>query len=311
MIQCEFCKTENSLDRILCVSCGKKLNFDQPQILEAAIQKSVNNKPQANIKVKMADDSFFKPIIKIIIFCSICTSIFLVLYNGHITFKELDIGTVKSLNKKLHAITINPAIKYISFNVDEINLLIERKLASTKLDIDKLFLKFFKFQKCFITINSYDIDFHLIFKILNRDISFTFKGLIMIHENLIGFKIIKTYIGKHIIPQYLVLKIFKPLIESLSKNQILKIPESISSIKIEKKLLNVYLVDSNLNNDISLESNDNVPIDVLLIQAGDSFFNYKYYSLSLKYYNLALAYVPNSPLKDYVKKQMRTIKENI
>jgi len=311
MIECKFCKTENSLDRILCVSCGKKLNLEHHQYIEAENHRNTKNKSKANIKIKMADDSIFKHIIKIALFMSICTSIFLILYNGHITFKELDINTVKSLNKKLKTLNKHyPTIQYVSFYTEEINLLIERALSSKKTDINKLFPNFFKFQKCFITINSYDIDIHLVFKIFKRDLIFTLKGLISIQNNVLKFEINKFYIGKHIITKALGRKLFKFINDSLSSYKLFKMPEYISSIKIEKKQLNVYLAKSALNNTL-LESNDNVPVDVLLIQAGDSFFERNQYSLSIKYYNLAIAYVPNSPLKDYIKKQIRTIKENI
>lgn len=312
MIRCKHCETENALNRRLCMSCGKQLDYNDPSLLVSDAEKEFK---VAKSKVSYEKDNWAKKIFSGLIFSLICITFFLTFYTGHVKQKPLKMSASKSLNKKIIALESHNN-SYIALSADEINVYIERAVSPLLQQIKASNSSWFTFKKCFINLNDSMIQIFLIYKLWRKPVLFTFSGTLSINDDQFILRINRTYTGKILFPVFLVKKFIKSFFQTLSDAKVFSPPENTGSLRIKNNTLILFSgqkpVETGFNTNSDIKARDlKLPDDILLIQAGDDFFRREHYQVSLKYYNLALLKYPNSPFKSHAKKRLKLCQEKL
>lgn len=307
MIKCKNCGELNTFDRILCISCAKKLDFENSTI-ENNSEKNIN---VPKIRIKLQQNSFFDSLIKYFLIFIIFLILFMFFYTSHINKPDLKISDLQNLEKKLKFFLNNQQSNYININNNELNVYFEKYFMNLNDQIQTIFPKFFKFQKCFAEINDIDLSIHIEFLLYKKNIIFSFIGIPIVKANKLLFEIDKTMVGKLIIPKKLILNISDKILKIIEKTDFFKIVDNIDSIKTKNRELVIFSKNNLADSKNILNSESNTPDDLLLIQSGDSFFIRKNFNLANKYYRMAINKFPNSPFRDHLIKQLKICQEKL
>ncbi|EKD28604.1 MAG: hypothetical protein ACD_79C00263G0002 [uncultured bacterium] len=314
MIKCSKCGHLNEFDRVLCISCGMKLDFNNPDLV--IHEEKARPEPSLHAKdFKLESPGLSKSFFIISFIFIISLSLIFMLQTNHISQKELKLSSAESLEKKLIILKETSFQNYISFNEDECNLYIERKISNFRSTIVAKYPKFIKFEKCFIKINDIDITIYIVFNIANRKIILSLRGDFMLENKGFLFHVNRIFVGKHIIPSALGDILIKNIKETLSNQKLLDFSGNISQLKIFNNEL--YFLSANQNSNLESSSaktgtNDiNLPDDILLVQAADNYFWKEQYTLAWKYYNLAMIRYRETPLAKYIREQINLCKEKL
>lgn len=316
MIKCKKCNALNEFDRVLCLSCGEKLDFNDPSLIENTIHdiketKYTNNR--ANVTLK--NDSFIANIIYILFIFIIFISIFFMFSAANVPSLKLSPIAANSLNEKLiNLVSDNPS-GYLLLSTDEINIYIERVLAKTREEITKKNPSFLKLDRIIFSIINSKAHLFIIFNVFKRPIIIKLIGEIENKEQKIYMSVSKTFIGELIIPKTSINWVLKNVIDVLSSKNLFKLPDSISSIKTDKEKLIIYTKNTSSKDsqktDLLNDYNIKTPDDVLLIQAAETYYNQSDYRLALKCFTLIKMKYPHSPFKSQALKHIKLCQDKL
>ena len=272
MIRCQHCNALNTLDRVLCISCGKALDFNNPVHLELdeTTQKDSNKKSPA-VKVRLAKDDFFGRILSSLGILTFFFCIFLMFYSGHISEKEISRSAVETLNKKL-----NSTEAYLELDENEINLYLERLIHPFSSEIESAYSGFLSFRRLFIRMESQTLSLHIVFSVFNRPIYVTFNGPIKIENGQLRLSVFKSYLGRLRFPLALCRLFTQKLNHIAEIHKFLTPPKQFSKANINRNTLTLYQSFAPTASSETQQKNDqdlNLPDDILLVQAADSFLS--------------------------------------
>jgi len=316
MIKCRECGTLNSYDRILCVSCGKKLDFDDPGLMEAThptlSETSTDSRSPAS-KIRLAQSNFTAKVIFCFFVFLVFLSLFLALQPPSLLIRDLKLSAAKSLDKKMSRIQSPEGGQYATFNMNEINIYLDRKLSPLREQVNALTPSFFQFQTLRARLGDFHLTLFLQYRIINRPVTFSLMGFLSIQDDRFLFQPHRLSIGKLVLPRMFLRLFFSGFRNLLEQENSLQISPNVSSLKIHDQTLTLYTGESprTSSNGLPPGTDEKLPDDVLLIQAGDNFYSRKQYKLAGKYYALAIHKFPKSPLKAHALKQFKSCQENL
>jgi hypothetical protein len=316
MIKCHHCGTLNSIDRFLCLSCGKKLNLtDSNFIVSESASPAEIKKSSQGIRLEkdgIFEGLFFKSTIGLFLIL-----VYLMSYTGHMPQLEPTLTDIQSLDKKLSQ--ISKSRDYLTLNEVEANIFIERHFFVLRDKLKQVYPRFFSFQKLILQPGKSDLTIHCIFSFFKKPLDLTLYGTLSLKNNQWTYPVHQARFGKMIFPRFLALFLSRPLYSLWKTEKLTEKLPPLSQVKIENRQFFLFPLLSSGSDSTKAASPSSMnsslpeaaPDDLLLIQAGDSFFTRNQFKLAMKYYQLSLLKVPHSPLSDYINKQIRLCQDQL
>ncbi len=316
MILCKQCGNKNSRDSRLCLSCGKRLDFNDPTLL-VLDEDPFSAKPK--MKVSLKESGLFSGFVSKFFFFLMLVGIYLMASTGQVPDEAISVSSVKSFDQKIEKLR---KLSMLSLEAHEINVWIERQLLSCREDLKKQFPSFFTFQKAFVQVNPLEITLHFQFHLFQKPILISFMGFPAFQNNAWSFKANRARIGQLRVPLWF-LKHLLSKIEKQGFQEICATFKSPLSLRIQNSRLELFFsADTTTSTSQSGEQRPpqdaQITEDSLLIQAADHYYkkaagagSQNLYAMAFKYYNLVLIRTPGSPLCDHAKKQILLCREHL
>ncbi len=296
MIACKKCGELNSLNRILCLKCGEKLDKACPEAIQEAVPPRVKC-------VQIPKESVAGTFLTYLFFAFVFAALCLFFYNGHIPEPVLSLSSARALDHKILLLTKNNE-PYVPLNQEEINIYLEREWGKARESITALLPSFIRLNRIFVTLKDHDLTLYLHFLCKNIPVFISFSGILEATHQEIRLLPQKSTVGSLRLPLLLTHALVKPILTECLKNKRFALPFGIKALELAHTSLFVYTQPGTADSS-KPDLQGPIPSDLLLVQAADVCLSRDEKDKAEKYFRLALLHYSGSPLKSHIQKQLK------